>query len=416
MRVAHVLKRLDPAFGGIVSAPLNMARASAEAGLEVEIWSADAFGWTPPPLDGASGSLTLIERRGPSGFFDRAFFDRFVGELPGVDVVHTHTFWQPYVARFVDACWRAGKPVVHSMHGVLMDHPLAIKTLKKRAYLHLVAARQLRRTTVVHMLNAEETRQSRRAGVDFRFFELPNGIDASSLRSVPRGAYRATEPGIADKIIILSMGRLHPIKGPDLLLGAFLDLAAVHPDIALVMAGPDEGMQPDLERRLAGHPAADRVRLPGLVGGDLRLGLLADADIVAQCSRHETASMTIVEAAFAGRCLLLTDRCHFPEVAEVDAGLVVPTSLTGVREGLARLLEERERIPARGANGRRLVEERFMLGDLTTRLIGHYEQILAGHEYPWILRGDDEGVRVGPGPERGPESAPRGKDRTGCDD
>lgn len=114
------------------------------------------------------------------------------------------------------------------------------------------------------------------------------------------------------------MGRLHPMKGCEFLLGAFLDLAASDDSIALVMAGPDEGQRPELEAMLHGHPAKDRVHLPGLVGGSLRLGMLADADIFAQCSRNEAASVSIIEAGYAGKPMLLTDKCNYPEFASGD--------------------------------------------------------------------------------------------------
>ena len=403
MRVAHVLKELDPAYGGTVTVPLNIAKWTAAAGLDVEIWTADRFGWEPPKqLCGggatrsfvedssaaATGSITVKQRKGSDGFMEKGFVDRFADDLKSIDLLHIHNLWNPNSWHFINECCKIGKPALHTMHGMLMDWPMSHKRLKKLIYMKLVAGKQLRRTTAVHMLNAEETRQSRNAGANFRYFELPNGVDTSEFSQLPaRGTYRSTEPAIREKTIILSVGRLHTIKGTDLLLGAFLELAKTRDDIALVLAGPDEGLKPALDQMLRGHPAGNRVKLPGLVQGDLRLSLLADADIYAHTSRHETMSMAILEAAFAGKCMLVTDRCNMPEIADVDAGVVVKVDQSDIGRGLEQLLADPKRMKDRGERAHRLVQQRFTAEAVTPKLIEHYQNLVSGKPYPWI-RGD----------------------------
>ncbi len=386
MRVVHLNRELDPAMGGPTTVLLNTSAALARAGLDVEIWTTDAHGTAPPPLADGNGSLRLIERGGREGFLERRFFRRFRDDLRRIDLLHIHSLWRPYTMPFVKACEGLGVPTVHTMHGMLMDWPMRQKTLKKQTYLRLIAARQLRRTSAVHLLGGAEVEESRRLGVDFRYFHLPNGVDVSQFEALPkRGSFRATDPALKDKTIVMSLGRLHHVKGPEILLEAFLGLARDRPDLVLVMAGPDEGMLGHLRRMLQGHPAADRVRLPGLVGPQLRGSLLADADIFAHCSLHETASMSIIEAAYAGKCLLITDRCNCPEIGEADAGLVVPPTVESVGRGLGRLIDERHRMAERGANARAVVEQRFTLEAVTSHLIEHYRRLLAGERYPSIL-------------------------------
>lgn len=398
MRVAHIVQDLDPAMGGLATVPINMARAQARCGVDVEIWTSS---WHDAPLPAAgelSGSLTLIERKTAGGFLDSAFVRAFQDDVARVDVVHTHSFWRPYCSRFAALGARLGKPVVHTMHGMLMEHPMRQKTFKKKLWLSLIGARHLRRLSAVQMLNREETTQSLRAsGCDFRFIELPNGVDPAEFAALPpRGRYRVGDPSLADGFIILSLGRLHEMKGPDLLLEAFLEVAREREDVALVLAGPDEGMRPTLDRLLAGHPAAGRVRMPGLVRGEQRLELLADADLFAQTSRHETMSMSIIEAAYAQKPLLITERCHFPEISQHGAGVVVPTSAAGIADGLRRFLAERDRLAAYGAAGRRLVEERFTIERVTRSLIERYEQLLRGQRPPWASASIPQGSRGTP--------------------
>ncbi|MFO0874600.1 MAG: glycosyltransferase [Phycisphaerales bacterium] len=372
-------------MGGLATVPVTMARWQAKAGLDVELWTSAAHGAQTAV---AGTDVRVVERSGPAGFLDRSFFLRFERDLSRVDVVHTHSFWRPYTARFIFAASRLGKPTVHTMHGMFMDWPMRSKAPKKKAFLAIAGRRALRTVSAVQMLNRGETEQSRHLGADFRYFELPNGVDTAEFAALPpRGTLRATDPALRDRTIVASLGRLHDIKGVDLLLRAFLDVAAEFPDAVLVMAGPDEGMLPALQRMLSGHPAAPRVRLPGLVRGDARLALLADADVFAQPSRHETMSMSILEAAYAGLPLLLSDRCNAPEVADAGAGVVVPTTVEGLRDGLRRMLRDQPLRARAGAAARRMVEERFTLERVTPAMVEVYRRARAGEPFPWVLSG-----------------------------
>ena len=55
--------------------------------------------------------------------------------------------------------------------------------------------------------------------------------------------------GLVNRRAILFMGRLSHIKGPDLLLQAFADVAAAIPEYDLVFAGPDDGRATRPDRR-----------------------------------------------------------------------------------------------------------------------------------------------------------------------
>ncbi len=197
MRVVHLTRELNPAIGGPTTVLLNMSAALARAGLDVEIWTTDAHGTVPsPPADG-NGSLRLIERGGREGLLERRFFRRFRDDLRRIDLLHIHSLWRPYTMPFIKACERLGVPTVHTMHGMLMGWPMRQKTLKKRTYLRLIAARQLRRTSAVHLLGRAEVEESRKVGVDFRYFQLPYGVDISQLGALPkRGSYRETDPAM----------------------------------------------------------------------------------------------------------------------------------------------------------------------------------------------------------------------------
>ena len=57
--------------------------------------------------------------------------------------------------------------------------------------------------------------------------------------------------------------------------------------------------------------------------------------------------------------VIITENCHFPEVAEAGAGLVVPLDAGKVADALDAVLGDPSAAAAMGAAGRRIVEGRY---------------------------------------------------------
>jgi glycosyltransferase involved in cell wall biosynthesis len=166
----------------------------------------------------------------------------------------------------------------------------------------------------------------------------PNGFP------LPRECERTDELrqriGIAaDAPLILSVGRISFEKGLDLLLRALADLPGVH----LAVIGPDGG-DGTLER-LTGLrdelALGDRAHFLG-PSDERGLGeTYADADVFVLPSRNESFGLVAAEAVACGVPTVVTDHCGIAETLG-DAALVVPCSVEGIRDGVARLLADHE--------------------------------------------------------------------------
>ena len=122
---------------------------------------------------------------------------------------------------------------------------------------------------------------------------------------------------------------------------------------------------------------ADRVRWVGFVDGPARDALLAQADAFVLPSRNESFGMAVAEALAAGVPVVVSDQVGVaPEVAEADAGLVVPCrseALAGAIEALILDPEARRRM---GENGRRLARERYSLPAVAHRTLSLYDEVV----------------------------------------
>ncbi len=167
---------------------------------------------------------------------------------------------------------------------------------------------------------------------------VPNGLDREAIASAAElGLARTTAR--ASKPFVFCAAREDGYKGLDVLLWAWKDVAAQHPDVRLIIAG-----RSDPRRRMR--------RLARLIGVDARfLGALPRrrvCELMRAClfftlpSRDESFGMAALEAMAFGRAVLATRTGPSAFIASGRTGLLVPPKDPGaLRSGLLRLLEDR---------------------------------------------------------------------------
>lgn len=213
----------------------------------------------------------------------------------------------------------------------------------------------------------DEMVESALAVPDARGAVLPNGVDLDALKPEalpPSDAFLAAHPDLYKRTRnVLFFSRVHPKKGLDLLVEAFISLADEYPQAGLIVVGipQDEDYEARLRHRIAGSGVADRiVFVTDLSGPDAHM-VFRHADIFALTSHQEGFSMAIVEAMALEKPLLITDRCHLPQVAgSWRCGTVVADDLLGVIGGLRALLGmSSEALREMGQRGRAVVEAEY---------------------------------------------------------
>ncbi|MGP8106588.1 MAG: glycosyltransferase [Desulfobaccales bacterium] len=236
------------------------------------------------------------------------------------------------------AARRTGTPYIYHTGGTFTRWALGHKYWKKKIYLSLVEKRILMAAGGIISRNPAEIEQLRRLGYHSLIRRIPLGVDLQEFRTgLGRGDLEGLYPSLRGRPFLLFLGRLHPVKGLDLLIPAFGELARQFPEWILVLAGPDErGYLNQVNQLIQDHDLTNRVLLTGLVGGDRKAMLLSQAEFLVLPSYSEALSMVVAEALGYGKPLVITDTCCRPEVADEGVGLVVPPE----KEPLTRALSE----------------------------------------------------------------------------
>jgi phosphatidylinositol alpha-1,6-mannosyltransferase len=207
---------------------------------------------------------------------------------------------------------------------------------------------------------------------------VPPGVDTDRFRPLSadvRAKERARLGLPVEGRLVVSLSRLVPRKGMDVLIEAAARLAPVRPDLTVAIGGGGR----DRERldKLVARTGAP-VRLLGRVPEEDLPALYGAADVYAMLCRNRWAGLeqegfgiVFLEAAACGVAQVAGDSGGAAEaVADGETGLVVrrPDDPAQVAEALARLLDDESLRTEMGRAGRLRAESDFAYDVLAERL------------------------------------------------
>ena len=198
---------------------------------------------------------------------------------------------------------------------------------------------------------------------------VPPGVDPTAygpLEPAARARARHRFDLPLDGRLVVSLSRLVPRKGMDVLIRAAARLAPTRPDLTVAIAGSGRDRR-RLERLVATTDAP--VRLLGRISEDDKADLYGSADLFAMLCRNrwmgleqEGFGIVFLEAAAAGLPVVAGASGGADEAVEDgDTGVVVrrPGDPRAVADALASLLDDPARRRRMGEAGRARAEQRF---------------------------------------------------------
>ncbi|WP_017241566.1 glycosyltransferase family 4 protein [Streptomyces sp. SS] len=361
-------------YGGTIRTTFTLAEELAERH-EVEIVS--VFRHRDRPLLGLPAGVTLRhlvdlrkdspgydgdhpDHHRPAEVFPRgdgrwkqysALTDARIGEhLRGVEadvLVATRPGLNVHLARQA----RRGPVLVGQEHLILDGHSYRLRRDIAHEYALLDAV------TTVTEADARAYRELNLPGV--RVESVPNSVPAPSVPPADPAART-----------VVAAGRLTRVKRYDVLIDAFAEVAADHPDWKLRIYGSGDAVQ-DLK-----GPLARQIKERGLGEQVFLMGSVtpmepewAKGSIAAVTSQRESFGMTIVEAMRCGLPVVSTDCPNGPrEIIEdgVDGRLVPVDDVTAFARALRGLIEDDE-LRAKTARAALAASERFDPGRIAAR-------------------------------------------------
>lgn len=294
--------------------------------------------------------------------------------ISNFDIVHNHSLWALPNIYACQIAVEAGVPLVISPRGTLHPRALSISRHKKKLFGALIQNRLLKSAVAIHATSQEEAKHIRAFGLEQPIMVLPNGV------SLPKFEFLA--PQGHDKTL-LYFGRIHPIKGLLHLIEAWGNLSEQRKNDGwkLQIVGADStGHTKELKAAVANRNIP-RVSFGSPVYGAEKFQLLGSANLYILPTESENFGMTVAEALACGTPVLTTKGAPWSDLITHNCGWWVDVGVLGIEAGLSQALSTSTlELSEMGANGRKLVADKYAWQSIAERMRGFYEWIIAGKD------------------------------------
>jgi glycosyltransferase involved in cell wall biosynthesis len=366
MKVLHCIASIDASYGGPVSALRGLCQGLNQRGVRSTVLTCSTG---DPQRDAANAqaisevdffwSYPLVRR-----FYWEPFLTRRIeNNLRDFDIVHVHGVFSGLTSSVCKTVRRLGIPYVLEPFGTLSPFCLSKSYTIKRISLAIEERKNIEEADALLFTSHAEWQRAQENFVVRRAFVAPIGLEWSEFESLPqRGAFR--EPNGIDtrKKVLLFLGRLHPIKGLEVFLPAFIHWCRSRPDLdnwKCVLVGPDEaGYLRKLTTIVSNLSAEDLVLFAGPLYGAQRIQALVDSDVVFLPSFHENFGVSVAEGMACGKPALVSDHVDLCSVVdEFELGAVAPVDEAGFIVALDKINALRDEWPSIGSRARLWVKE-----------------------------------------------------------
>lgn len=388
MNILRVINSMDPASGGPCQGIRNSIPALEKLGLKNEVLCMDAPGSAfltsdPFPVHALGNGKTPYR-------YHAGWRDWLMQHLSRFDVVIIHGLWL-YSSYGTYAAWkifrqqRARAPKLYVMpHGMLDPYfqrakGRRLKAIRNWFFWKLMESKVVNGADGLLFTCEQELLLARQAFLPYqprRECNIGYGIQPPPRQKAGmQEAFFKACPEVNGKRYLLFLSRIHPKKGVDLLIGAYLDLKSTEiplPD--LVMAGP--GMDTGFGQGLYALSGGDRqLHFVGMLEGDAKWGAFYHCDAFVLPSHQENFGIAVVEALACGKAVLLTDQVNiWREIADEGAGLIAKDNQEGVKHALLRWMQlpESEQ-QLMGSRARRAYERHFAIEQAALNMKAAFE-------------------------------------------
>ena len=349
-----------------------MCRALMQQGVEVLLLST---------TERLSEIRDPVEYKGvPAIFFSPQFGASFKYSRPlaawlssnvnNFDLAHIHAVFNHSSIAASQACRKAGVPYIVRPLGTLDPWSMTQKSLRKRLFWQVSGKTMLREASAVHYTSeVEKLSTERHLGLNHgRVIAL--GIDANSNGKAAR---MFPEP------YVLVLSRLHPKKGLDVLIEAFLSLLRKEKlgNWRLVIAG--DGPSDYVSKlKAAASVEPDRIVFTGWLDEERKHQLMGGASLLALPSHQENFGLCVMEALSHSVPVLVSPNVNLAaEIVAADAGWVAAIDKDALAAKLVEALGDQDELMKRGRAGKQL-SQKYSWENTARELIKLYSTIQSG--------------------------------------
>ena len=337
MRICLVSSSFYPAvfYGGPISSTWDLSKKLGEQGVEIYVSTTNANGKTRL-LNVATKKHTNISKNVWIRYYHEQFINLFSlsfifniwKDVKKSDIVYIQYLFHYTVPFALLFSWFFDKDVVLCPRGSLAKWGMEYKrkNLKKiwlflfiypfKKYIKWQASSYIERDDILQYFPSGKV-VIVTDGIEFSAFQTSTTISKEALLEKYTGKQFEQ---ISD--VVFSMGRLHKIKGFDILIDAFNLYLKESPNAKLIIAGADDGMQNELEIKINNLNLTDAVFLIGMVNKQQKIELLSSSSAFALASAFESFGIVVAEALACGLPVVVSNKTPWKDIEVNNCGIL----------------------------------------------------------------------------------------------
>lgn len=374
MKIVHIVPHIDKEAAGPSYSVPRLCTAQAHFGHQVILSCLAAKAEIPGVQTLIHSQWPVLSRFAVSTAHTRDLRHRVIT----TDIVHNHSLWSMVnvAAGWVVPGQRAR--LVTSPRGTLSQWAL-LRQRKFKQILWPIQRRVLQRADLLHATSVAEYHDIRALGLKVPVAIIPNGIDLPVLENEVSRSPNA-------KRTLLFLGRIHPVKGLERLLQAWVQLQEKFPDWKLVITGPGETEHVKAVQNQAVALGLARVEFTGPVYGKEKTAAYHEADLYVLPSHSENFAMSVAEALAHGVPAVVSQGAPWEGLISEDCGWWVSNDVQTLQQALVLAMScSVDVLHRKGQRGREWMERDFAWTSIAQRMLLSYEWVLKGGTAPdWI--------------------------------
>jgi glycosyltransferase involved in cell wall biosynthesis len=302
-------------------------------------------------------------------------------ETSKVNIIHNHGMWMMPNIYPSEVSRGSNCKLVFSPHGTMSSYALDRSKFTKMVFWNFFQKNALDAVTCFHATAESEYLDIRRLGYKQPVCIIPIGVDIQEVE------FR--EQILPQRKQLLFLGRVHPIKGVDILLNAWKVVESKFLDWDLVIAGPDnDGYLAEMEN-LAIKLQLDRVTFVGSLFGEEKMRAFKLASLYVLPTHSENFGITVAESLATGTPAIVTKGAPWSGLQNEGAGwwvdIGIEPLITCLEEALALSPAE---LGEKGLAGRDWMLRDFSWEHISSEFMAVYRWVHEGGELPSCVRLD----------------------------
>ena len=377
MKILQVTNFFKPSWeaGGPARSTYEISKKLVENGHDVTVYTTDGF---KSRLDVIKNTLVDVDGiktyyfRNLSSYLSRKmilpipYYSPLVvrKDIKNFDIIHIHEY-RTVLAIVIHYYAKKYKvPYILQPRGYI---PTTTKSKQKKIFDVLFGYSIFKDASKIIASSKIESEQYRSVFHEIdanKIVHVSNSINLTPYVNLPKkGDFKKKYSINTNEKMVLFLGRLHEIKGINLLVEAFSDLKHKNKNIKLVVAGPDDGHIDDIKSIVKKFDIEDDVIFPGAIFGKDKISAYIDSDVFVLPSKYESFGNVVLEAMACGTPVIVTNNCGVSEWIDVDAGYIIEYNVNQLSNAMNEILSDELLKIKLSGNGKNLVRRKFDLNN-----------------------------------------------------